>query len=494
MDDLIVFAPDLTAPDRLVLKTLADDITQQSDCSQAAPSLQNGSDISKSSKKVACSVHGNGSAGLSRRQNPEQENEGACSSGQSGPESSILATLKARDDPQHDTFEPTVFVSVDLSTLKLNPILDKYLLQPYIRWARRVVRKPTDVVMVTHLILYFTTSVPSALYLFWNFTYLHGILHSAMQFYYVGTYTLMMHQHIHMRGILAPRYSLFDRVFPYITDPLMGHTWNTYFYHHVKHHHVEGNGPDDLSSTLRYQRDNVFDFLHYLGRFYFFVWLELPLYFLSKRRLTLAAKAAFWEIGSYVTFFALAGLVSFQATLFVFIIPVMLLRVGLMVGNWGQHAFVDHEEPDSDFRSSITLIDVAVRTKPSETLETAPFIPQVLGQPRTNTVDQSNRYCFNDGYHTSHHLNPLRHWRDHPAAFIRQKGTYAKEGALVFHNIDYLMITVRLLMKDYEHLARCLVPIGDQISMSMEERAAMLRRHARRFSEAEIRQKFPKSA
>jgi hypothetical protein len=64
----------------------------------------------------------------------------------------------------------------------------------------------------------------------------------------------------------------------------------------------------------------------------------------------------------------------------------------------------------------------------------------------------------------------------------------------VFHNIDYLMITVRLLMKDYDHLARCLVPIGDQISLTMEERATMLRRHARRFSEEEIRQKFAKSA
>jgi hypothetical protein len=31
-----------------------------------------------------------------------------------------------------------------------------------------------------------------------------------------------------------------------------------------------------------------------------------------------------------------------------------------MTGNWGQHAFVDEVEPDSDFRSSITLIDVPV--------------------------------------------------------------------------------------------------------------------------------------
>ena len=106
---------------------------------------------------------------------------------------------------------------------------------------------------------------------------------------------------------------------------------------------------------------------------------------------------------------------------------------------------------------------------------------------------QSNRYCFNDGYHTSHHLNPLRHWRDHPTSFLLQKQTYAREGALVFHNIDYIMITVRLMMKDYAHLAKCLVPIGDQLSLSLEERATMLREHTRRFSEDEIRQKFVKA-
>src|SRR4051812_22762179 len=108
---------------------------------------------------------------------------------------------------------------------------------------------------------------------------------------------------------------------------------------------------------------------------------------------------------------------------------------------------------------------------------------------------QSNRYCFNDGYHTSHHLNPLRHWRDHPQAFLAQKHAYAREGALVFHDIDYLMITARLLMKDYETLARCLVPIGEeQMAMATEERVAMLRSHTRRFTEQEIKEKFAASS
>jgi hypothetical protein len=177
-----------------------------------------------------------------------------------------------------------------------------------------------------------------------------------------------MHQHIHQRGILAkdrgPLLRALDSLFPYLTDPLMGHTWNSYYYHHVKHHHIEGNGPEDLSSTIRYQRDDVFHFLHYLGRFMLLVWLDLPRYFLRKGRTGMAFRAGGWELVSYALIYTLYRLNS-QATTFVFICPLVLMRVGLMVGNWGQHAFVDADEPDSDFRSSITLIDVPVCYHPA---------------------------------------------------------------------------------------------------------------------------------
>lgn len=214
--------------------------------------------------------------------------------------------------------------------------------------------------MLTHLLLYFTTSLPSAILLFGRFHWAHGVLHWIMQTYYVGTYTLMMHQHIHMGGILDARFWWLDNLFPYVTNPLMGHTWNSYYYHHVKHHHVEGNGPEDLSSTIRYQRDELADFLCYVGRFFLFIWLELPLYFLRKRKRYLALKATFWESLNFAAIYVLWKFVSWKATLFVFILPLVQLRIGLMVGNWGQHALVDEIDPKPDFRSSITLIDVGV--------------------------------------------------------------------------------------------------------------------------------------
>ncbi|KAI1399486.1 hypothetical protein F4819DRAFT_497960 [Hypoxylon fuscum] len=438
----IKISPELPRNDVVLLRNLADDIQRCQNPDPVGNEKPSSGRVAKRSSSAPGQEVGNGISG--RYISPPRDDND-------------LTRMKGLNDPASQDFEPTVFVSVDLQDLssRLNPVVYKYILLP-------------DVVMVTHLILYFTTSVPSAIWLYYHFTYLHGIIHAAMQFYYVGTYTLMMHQHIHGGGVLRkenPLIHLFDITFPYITDPLMGHTWNTYFYHHVKHHHVEGNGPDDLSSTLRYQRDNIWHFLHYVGRFYFLIWCDLPLYFLRKDRPTLALKTAFWELSNYATLLTLFQINS-RPTFFVFLMPLMLMRAGLMVGNWGQHALVDPDEPDSDYRSSITLIDVP-----------------------------SNRYCFNDGYHTSHHLNPRRHWREHPVHFLANKGTYSAEHALVFHDIDYLEISVRLLLHHYDHLARCLVPIGErQIAMTMAQRAAMLRGCTRRFSEDEIAEKFSRAA
>ena len=72
------------------------------------------------------------------------------------------------------------------------------------------------------------------------------------------------------------------------------------------------------------------------------------------------------------------------------------------------------------------------------------------------------------------------------------KQDYTNGRALVFQNIDYLMMTYRILAKDYLYLANCLVPIGDQIGMSKQELADMLRSKTRRFTEEDIQEKFYK--
>lgn len=265
--------------------------------------------------------------------------------------------LAALTDDCSDAFETTVFTGWDRKVLP-DWLSDKLLL-PYILWAQGVVRRRTDVVFLTHIMLYLLTSVPSALMLYYRFSYTHAVGHWLMQAYYCGPFTLLLHNHIHNGGVLAKKYAWFDSIFPYILEPLMGHTWDSYYYHHVKHHHVEGNGPEDLSSTLRYQRDDLFDFILYVLRFMTLVWIELPLYFLRKHKRSLAIRCLVSEISTLLAIYLLAIRYP-RPTTFVFILPHIMMRIGMMVGNWAQHAFIDEIDPASDFRSSITLIDVAV--------------------------------------------------------------------------------------------------------------------------------------
>lgn len=365
METPIVYDSALTPADHIVLRNLANDIKTPK---------------SNGSLKVADDGHGStgqssSTDGQAYSRTPSPLKGSSPHETISGNDTEDIAKLRAMRDPAHADYVPTLFLSVDGWPAGLPPSINKLVLQPYVRWARRIVRHETDVVMLTHLIVYFTTTVPSALLLYRHFTYLHGVLHLIMQGYYMGTYTLMMHQHIHQRGILAKKYSLFDGLFPYLTDPLMGHTWNGYYYHHVKHHHVEGNGPSDLSSTVRYQRDSFVDFLQYLGRFYFLIWFDLPLYFLRKSRPGMAAQAAVSELGTYAFYFAMARF-NLRPTLFVYLLPLLFMRLGLMVGNWGQHALVDADEPDSDYRSSITLVDVPVNRGISATRATTNMVTE----------------------------------------------------------------------------------------------------------------------
>lgn len=125
--------------------------------------------------------------------------------------------MQALNNSKDTSFEPTVFNTVDLDRLmsRVHELVNEWLLQSYVRLARRIVRVETDVMMLTHLIMYFTTSVPSAAWLFfYQFTWVHGLLHFVMQVSYMSTYTLMMHQHIDQRGVLAKPFALVDASFP----------------------------------------------------------------------------------------------------------------------------------------------------------------------------------------------------------------------------------------------------------------------------------------
>ncbi|KAJ1341284.1 methionine aminopeptidase, type II [Batrachochytrium salamandrivorans] len=332
------------------------------------------------------------------------------------------------------------------------------LVAVYASAANTLVADPRDTIFVSYILFYLFTIVPSALWLlFGRFTWIHAVLHAVFLGIFTAPFILMLHCLCHRRIGHQTNAPWLDHVVHVLLAPFFGETWNTFYYHHVKHHHVEDNGPDDLSSTIWYDRDNPVHFLVYFLRFYLFIGIELPLYFIRKGRYSQAFNCFVGEYGTlafYAMFYFVLCPSNPAGVIFAWYVPLNLARFGMMSGNWAQHAFIEHSDPTNDYKSAITCL--------------ASFY---------------NKNCFNDGYHTSHHLNPLRRWDDHPKNFVSSSEKYKKETTVVFEGLDFHAVWVALMLKDYSTLADHFVQLADssdKMYMSKEQLMAYLKRRTRR--------------
>jgi len=271
---------------------------------------------------------------------------------------------------------------------------------------------------------------------------------------FVDRYMLMLHNTSHRR-LFKRKYRWLNKWIPWVLGPFCGQSPDTYEVHHITMHHAEGNLPDDLSSTMDYQRDSVWHWLRYFFRFFFLILFEMTAYQARKKRWKLVRKMLVGELGFYA-FCVGMSFVSLPATLTVFIIPFVAIRVLMMMGNWGQHAFVDQDEPDNDYKSSITCINA-----------------------------RYNRRCFNDGYHISHHLKANRHWTEHPAELEEHRAEYIANDAVLFEGIDFFMVTVYLLLHRWDTLADHFVELRDE-PRSKEEIIVLMKSRMTRFPKARL--------
>ncbi len=238
---------------------------------------------------------------------------------------------------------------------------------------------------------------------------------------------LMLHCSMH-RPFLRIRW--LDQIHPFVMSFFFGMPTG-YREHHTGMHHVEDNMGSDLSSTLRYQRDSFAHFLVYFARFFFLAGIELPLYLWRRRRFKLARRALAGELAQY-GLCAASLAIDWRFGLTVFVLPWFLCRFMMMVGNWGQHAFINVEKKNNGIANAVSCINSGY-----------------------------NKRCFNDGYHVGHHLRANRHWSEMPADFLANKDRYAREDVIVFEGIDFFLVSVLLWTGQYKVLARRFVRLGE---------------------------------
>ena len=335
--------------------------------------------------------------------------------------------------------------TLDLTLIGQDPVENPSKWPQFVqRFFLLFIREKRDVAIFSALVR-LSVLMPSAAALIYLFP---GNLYPVL-FYFVcflaflGPYTLMLHNMSH-RPTFKPGFGFFNVWAHAVLGIFFGHTPGTYYTHHIGMHHPENNMDEDLSSTIRYKRDNFLHFLHYYITFNVFGIVTLSAYFIRKKRYNFLVRTI---VGELCWFALVAGvwMLNSWAAIFVLIVPVLATRFLLMAGNWTQHAFVDAEDPENPYLNSISFIDSVY-----------------------------NKRCFNDGYHIGHHVNAGRHFLDMPNDFIRNLKLYKKHKAIVFRKLDYFIIWFLLMTHSYTLLARYFVDLGDK-KMSKDEIIALMK-------------------
>lgn len=316
----------------------------------------------------------------------------------------------------------------------------------------RFITDERDLPFVRLCLIICLTTIPAAIYLFiadefnWWFAILYFLYNSI---FLMGPYILMLHNVSH-RMFFKRKYNFLNKAVTWIFGPLFGETPESYFAHHLGMHHPENNLREDLSSTMKYQRDSFFDFMRYFLRFLLMIVPELSLYLKRKGRKKIMRNLLTGESLYYILVIALMFL-NWKATLVVFVIPVIFTRFMMMAGNWAQHAFIDLKTPENCYRNSITCINSTY-----------------------------NKRCFNDGYHIGHHLHPSMHWTEMPIDFEKNMSRYAEEKAIVFRKLDYFMVWFLLMTKNYKSLSKYFVDLSPGESRTNIEIINLMKERVRR--------------
>jgi fatty acid desaturase len=320
----------------------------------------------------------------------------------------------------------------------------------YAAWGRALVNDPRDVEFVALMVQCVALALCGVSLFFsgpWLW-YLAPVYWVLLVGGLLDRFTLMLHCTSH-RPLFKPKYRALNQIIPWVIGPFFGQTPDTYFAHHMGMHHSEENLPDDLSSTMRFQRDRFTHWLMYWGRFLTIGLVDLSKYMLRHRRQRLFRRVVVGE-GVYWGLVIGLSVVRPAAALAVFVVPLLLIRTLMMMGNWGQHAFISAAHPDNAYLASITCIN-----------------------------SRYNRRCFNDGYHIGHHLRARAHWTEYPVEFEQNLAEYARQDAIVFEGLDFFLVWLLLMTGRWSRLARAFVRLPGAPARSDAEVIELLKERVR---------------
>jgi hypothetical protein len=191
---------------------------------------------------------------------------------------------------------------------------------------------------------------------------------------------------------------------------------------HVRVHHVEDAGYEDVQCIAHYNRTNPLDFMRFIGRENLLnnSGISLLDYFRTKGR-----EKQFLEVRNgallHLGFLAAVAVVDWRIALAYVLVPKLMFNVVTGGATFAQHAFYKPEN-----------------------------IHDVLAC--TTTFIFENDF-LNEGYHMSHHQRCAVHWTQMPEFFAANIPLYREHDAVVFKGIDTLEVFMLLMLNRLDLLA-----------------------------------------
>ena len=288
------------------------------------------------------------------------------------------------------------------------------------------------------------TSIPAAILLFsicdntMNKLWMHvvGFAYTAFTLItWTKSFILCMHYAAHT-PVFKRNLTIVNNFMPYCLCTLFGILPGQYYLHHIVMHHKENNiFPYDLSATMHYDRSKRSHMIHYCLRYFLGIYFELPYYAFKRKRYDLCRKSIM-QVAGTITVYSVLFYARPVPTLYVFLLPMLIIAYALMEGNWSQHIFVSPDvskASDKELPYSITY---------------------------TCLHSKNNAYTFNDGYHIEHHAQPTCPWYDLPSIYNEKE--YEKYDGIAFKTIDIDTVRELVFANKLEELANYYVNVKNR--------------------------------
>lgn len=276
---------------------------------------------------------------------------------------------------------------------------------------------------------------------FMNFAYVYTLCHKEGHSY-AGLYSKGYNDFMLLRNVFNWWIGMFYGVLP-----------ATFAYGHSINHHRYNNGPLDVITTSDKPRDNFFNWVAYLPRYFLYAVNISTIYqFASEGNWKIVVRVVAGSIWFFAWIAVCACAISVPFACIYVAFPFCEAGLLLAAVNWSWHAFLDPADPENEYVQSITILDGPINV-------------------------------LNEDAHVVHHQYPGAHWTDHPQHQSKQWPKYIEFEASTFRHTHAFEIFGMVVARDYDALARKFVDLqgdsGTARPLTHDERVSLIQHRLR---------------